>query len=113
VSVLLYRDVYEGDRLNAAQSLPDLRPIEFEVSYFSTPYMDNTRLFGGSRFSVIYVGCIDETNPPDQTCRFPLSPTAQPQAQFKVVVFDEAFLSQRDRPYIDQILEKIGSAPAR
>jgi hypothetical protein len=113
VSVLLYRDVYDGDRLDAARSLPDLRPIEFEVSYFSTPYMDNTRLFDGSRFSVIYVGCIDEANPPDQTCRFPLSPTAQPKAQFKVVVFDEAFLSQRDRPYIDQILEKIGSAPAR
>lgn len=69
VSVLLYRDVFDGRQFKSAQSLPDLRPIEFEVSYFSTPYMDNTRLFDGSRFSVIYDGCID-ANAPDEVCRF-------------------------------------------
>jgi hypothetical protein len=74
--------------------------------------MDNTRLFGGSRFSVIYDGCIDPTAG-DMVCRFPLRSTAQPRAQFKVVVFDEAFLSQRDRPYVDQILEKLGAAGSR
>ena len=112
VSVLLYRDMFDGRQFKPAQSLPDLRPIEFEVSYFSTPYMDNTRLFDGSRFSVLYDGCID-ANAPDQVCHFPLTPSAQPKAQFKVVVFDEAFLSQRDRPYVDQILDRIGKAPAR
>jgi hypothetical protein len=112
VSVLLYRDMFDGRQFKPAQSLPDLRPIEFEVSYFSTPYMDNTRLFDGSRFSVLYDGCID-ANAPDEVCHFPLAPSAQPKAQFKVVVFDEAFLSQRDRPYVDQILERIGKTPAR
>jgi len=112
VSVLLYRDVYDGEAFKPERSLPDLRPIEFEVSYFSTPYMDNTRLFDGSRFSVLYDGCIDQ-KAADQVCRFPLAPTAQPMAQFKVVVFDEAFLSQRDRPYVDQILEKIGTTPGK
>jgi hypothetical protein len=112
VSVLLYRDMFDRRQFKPAQSLPDLRPIEFEVSYFSTPYMDNTRLFDGSRFSVLYDGCID-ANAPDEVCHFPLAPSAQPKAQFKVVVFDEAFLSQRDRPYVDQILEKIGKTPAR
>jgi hypothetical protein len=112
VSVLLYRDVFDGREFKPGQSLPNLRPIEFEVSYFSTPYMDNTRLFDGSRFSVIYDGCID-TSAPDEMCRFPLAPSAQPKAQFKVVVFDEAFLSQRDRPYVDQILERIGKSPSR
>lgn len=112
VSVLLYRDVYDGNAFRPERSLPDLRPIEFEVSYFSTPYMDNTRLFDGSRFSVLYDGCID-LKAVDQVCRFPLAATAQPNAQFKVVVFDEAFLSQRDRPYVDQILEKIGTTPSR
>jgi hypothetical protein len=112
VSVLLYRDAFDGRQFNPAQSLPNLRPIEFEVSYFSTPYMDNTRLFDGSRFSVIYDGCID-TSAADQMCRFPLAPSTQPKGQFKVVVFDEAFLSQRDRPYVDQILERIGKSPTR
>jgi len=113
VSVLLYQDVFDKGEFKPAQSLPpDLRPIEFEVSYFATPYMDNTRLFDGSRFSVIYDGCIDPSVT-DEVCRFPLKPSAQPKAQFKVVVFDEAFLSQRDRPYIDQILEKIGTSPIK
>jgi hypothetical protein len=108
VAVILYEDAFENDQFMPGKSFPHVRPIEFDVSYFSTPYMDNTRLFGGSRFSVIYDGCID-TKAADQVCRFPLKPAAQPQAQFKVVVFDEAFLSQRDRPYVDQILEKLGT----
>ena len=108
VTVLLYEDVFKGNEFMPGRSLPNVRPIEFDVSYFSTPYMDNTRLFGGSRFSVIYDGCID-TQAVDQVCRFPLKPATQPQAQFKVVVFDEAFLSQRDRPYVDQILEKLSA----
>jgi hypothetical protein len=112
VSVLLYRDVFDNGAFKPALSPPDLRPIEFEVSYFATPYMDNTRLFDGSRFSIIYDGCIDQTAP-DEVCRFPLKPAAQPKAQFKVVVFDEAFLSQRDRPYVDQILERIGTNPLK
>jgi hypothetical protein len=108
VTVMLYEDVFENDQFVPGRSLPNVRPIEFDVSYFSTPYMDNTRLFGGSRFSVIYDGCIDP-KAGDLVCRFPLKPSAQPQAQFKVVVFDEAFLSQRDRPYVDQILEKLSA----
>jgi len=109
VTVFLYEDVFKDKRLVPEQSVAQVRPIEFEVSYFSTPYMDNTRLFGGSRFSVIYDGCIDP-GVQDQVCQFPLKAAAQPRAQFKVVTFDEAFLSQRDRPYVDQILEKIGAA---
>ena len=108
VTVFLYEDVYKKKRLVPEESVAQVRPIEFEVSYFSTPYMDNTRLFGGSRFSVIYDGCIDPSVE-DQVCRFPLKASAQPRAQFKVITFDEAFLSQRDRPYVDQILEKIGA----
>jgi len=111
VSVFLYRDVFDKGQFKPLQSQPDLRPIEFEVSKFSTPYMDNTRLFDGSRFSVIYDGCIDETNTQDLECRFPLTTPAK--AQFRVVVFDEGFLSQRDRPYIDQILGKIGTTPTK
>src|SRR5882672_3317719 len=109
VTVYLYEDVYKNKKLVPEESIAQVRPIEFEVSYFSTPYMDNTRLFGGSRFSVIYDGCIDPSVD-DQVCRFPLKATAQPRAQFKVITFDEAFLSQRDRPYVDQILEKIGAS---
>ena len=108
VTVILYEDAFENDRFVPGRSLPNVRPIEFDVSYFSTPYMDNTRLFGGSRFSVIYDGCID-AKAADLVCRFPMTSTSQPQGQFKVVVFDEAFLSQRDRPYVDQILEKLGA----
>jgi hypothetical protein len=83
VSVLLYRDVFENGEFKPSQSLADLRPIEFEVSYFSTPYMDNTRLFDRSRFSVIFDGCRD-LEAKDGECRFPPPQSARLQAQFQV-----------------------------
>jgi hypothetical protein len=72
VSVLLYRDVYEG-------ALRRLHRPE------------------GPRSGV----------------PLPARPDRPADGQFKVVVFDEAFLSQRDRPYVDQILEKIGTTPGK
>jgi hypothetical protein len=104
VVVQLYHDHYDGNKFNPGKV--DLgKPIEFEVSYFSTPYMDNTRLKNGSRFSVLYKGCSDDQEP-DYECRFPLKDGRKPVAYFQVVTFSEKFLSQRDRPYIDKILEQ-------
>ena len=45
---------------------------------------------------------------PELACEFPFPPGRKPQAQFQVVVFKEGFLSQRDRPYVDQVIDKIG-----
>jgi hypothetical protein len=104
-TVAIYEDKYVGNKFDPASSKP-VEVVEFDASYFSTPYIDNTRLSNRSRFSLIYKGCMDAQDP-EYKCRFPLAADRQPQAIFDVVVFKEEVLSQKDRPYLDQVLEKI------
>jgi hypothetical protein len=106
--VLIYQDKYNGNKFDVQNSQLIEDPLDFDVSYFSTPYMDNTRLSNGNRFSVIYAGCMDREGP-EFACEFPVPPGRKPQAQLQVVVFKEGFLSQRDRPYVDQVIDKIRS----
>jgi hypothetical protein len=105
IRVAVYEDKYKGNEFVAANSVR-LWDFTFDASFFSTPYLDNTLLPNGTRFSVIYKGCLDEKEPPHFVCRFPLGNTRQPQAQFDVVIFKSDFLSRRDRPDIDRLLQR-------
>lgn len=69
----------------------DFKPIEFEVSYYDTPFMNNTRLTDGSRFAIT----LKNSDP------------AAKMAVLKIVIFPEEFMSLRDRPYFDEILAKV------
>ena len=69
----------------------DFKPIEFEVSYYDTPFMSNTRLADGSRFAFTLKN----------------SDSAAKRALLKVVIFPEEFMSLRDRPYFDEMLAKV------
>lgn len=69
----------------------DFKPIEFEVSYYDTPFMNNTRLTDGSRFAIT----LKNSDP------------AAKMAVLKIVTFPEEFMSLRDRPYFDEILAKV------
>jgi hypothetical protein len=69
----------------------DFKPIEFEVSYYDTPFMNNTRLTDGSRFAFALKNS---------------DPTAR-RAVLTVVTFPEEFMSIRDRPYFDEMLANV------
>jgi hypothetical protein len=69
----------------------DFKPIEFEVSYYDTPFMSNTRLADGSRFAFTLKN----------------SDAAAKRAVLKVVTFPEEFMSLRDRPYFDEMLARV------
>ncbi len=69
----------------------DFKPIEFEVSYYDTPFMNNTRLIDGSRFAIT----LKNSDP------------AARMAVLKIVIFPDEFMSLRDRPYFDEILAKV------
>ena len=104
-SVDLLAKKYKGKEFDASRSLLPLWDFKFDASFFSTPYLDNTLLPNGTRFSVIYRGCLEKKEP-DFVCRFPLGPARQPQGHFDVVIFKSDFLSRRDRPDIDRLLQK-------
>ncbi len=67
-------------------------PIEFKVSYFDLPFMDNTRLYAGNRFAVVLRDIRDQ----------------QKVAELGLVRFRENFMSVRDRPYLTQMLRELG-----
>lgn len=65
--------------------------IEFEVSYFDTPYLDNTRLFDNSRFALVLERV-------DREAQY---------ADLNALIFTEEFMSLRDRPYFEEMLRKM------
>lgn len=79
-------------RLSSADEKFNFKTIEFQVSYFDTPFMDNTKLVDGSRFSFVLRN-------------------ADPQrkiASMELVVFPEEYMNLRDRPYFDEMLSRLG-----
>ena len=69
-------------------------PFIFSVSYFDMPYMDNTRLYNGTRFAVIVKDIeridMDYVN-----------------IKFQVISFREEFMTLRDRPLFEEMLKKL------
>jgi len=88
VKVTPYQESFRNGTLNFVQSL---KPIKFEVSFFDLPYMDNTRLFDGSRFALLlsYVDKKEET------------------AEINAIIFKGEFMSLRDRPFFEEMLQKL------
>ena len=88
VKVTPYQESFKNGTLNFVRAL---KPIKFEVSFFDLPYMDNTRLFDGSRFALLlsYVNKKEET------------------AEINAIIFKGEFMSLRDRPFFEEMLQKL------
>lgn len=67
--------------------------VEFETSFFDTPFMNNTKLADGSRFSFV----LKYADP------------ARKAASIEVVTFPEEYMNLRDRPYFDEMLSRLGA----
>ncbi|HEX5034584.1 MAG TPA: hypothetical protein VFW62_08900 [bacterium] len=79
-------------RVSSAAENFNFKTIEFAMSYFDTPFMNNTKLVDGSRFSFVLRN-------------------ADPQrkiASIEVVTFPEEYMNLRDRPYFDEMLSRLG-----
>jgi hypothetical protein len=79
-------------RVSSAEEGFNFKTIEFEVSYFDTPFMNNTKLVDGSRFSFV----LKNVDP------------ARKIATIEVIVFPEQYMNLRDRPYFDEMLSRLG-----
>ena len=94
-SVLL-RDVSASEvrvRVSSAEGSFNFKTVEIGVSYFDTPFMNNTKLVDGSRFSFVLKN---------------IDPVRQ-MATIEVVTFPEEYMNLRDRPYFDEMLSRLGS----
>ena len=93
---VLLRDVASSEirvRVSSAGGSFNFKTIEFGVSYFDTPFMNNTKLIDGSRFSFVLKNL-------DQV---------RQKATIEVVTFPEEYMNLRDRPYFDEMLSRLGA----
>jgi hypothetical protein len=74
-------------------SVKRTKPLDFDVSYFDLPYMDNTRLFDGSRFALVLSSLQKEDE----------------SADLNVIIFKGDFTSLRDRPLFEEMLQKLNA----
>jgi len=88
VKVTPYQESFRSGTLNFVQAL---KPLKFEVSFFDLPYMDNTRLFDGSRFALL-LSHIDRK---------------EEAAEISAIIFKGEFMSLRDRPLFEEMLQKL------
>lgn len=75
----------------------DLAIVKFKLSYSSMPFVDNTKLFNATRFAVTLDNILYNENDKNSLKR----------AEIKVIFFPETYMSSRDRPYLDEMLEKL------
>lgn len=80
-------------RVSSAAENFNFKTIEFYVSYFDTPFMNNTKLVDGSRFSFVLRN---------------LDPVRK-IANIEVVAFPDEYMNLRDRPYFDEMLSRLGA----
>ena len=80
-------------RVSSAAENFNFKTIEFSMSYFDTPFMNNTKLMDGSRFAFVLRNA-------DPTRKI---------ATIEVVSFPEEYMNLRDRPYFDEMLSRLGA----
>lgn len=80
-------------RVSSAEGSFNFKTVEIGVSYFDTPFMNNTKLIDGSRFSFVLKN---------------MDPVRQ-MATIEVVTFPEEYMNLRDRPYFDEMLSRLGA----
>lgn len=66
--------------------------VRFKLTYSSLPFIDNTKLFGGTRFAVT-LEQFNEGTPKS--------------ADIKIIFFPESYMSSRDRPYMDEMINQL------
>jgi hypothetical protein len=89
VEVTPYEEFFNSD--GVLTGMRQGKRMVFEVSFFDLPYMDNTELFDGSRFSLVLKG---------------IAPDGQ-AAKFSAVIFKEGFMTLRDRPLFEEMLHTL------
>lgn len=78
-------------------NIGDIVDVKFNLNYYDMPFIDNTKLFNNTRFAITFKGTLtDETE------------TERGNAvKIKVIFFPETYMSSRDRPYLEEMLDQL------
>ncbi len=76
-----------------SRDVGDIVDVSFKVSVYDMPFVDNTKLFNATRFAITLKGIVYENQ--------------RKAARIKIIFFPETYMSSRDRPYLDEMLEQL------
>lgn len=92
----------------------------FSISFFDMPYIDNSRFTSGSRLAVVmekfispydYGPFLDQISDPSLRQDYRDLTSIEPHilriAVLRLVLFPEGYLGLRDRPYLEEVIQKI------
>ncbi|WDT77501.1 MAG: hypothetical protein MPW16_09850 [Candidatus Manganitrophus sp.] len=86
IQVGIYDDLFKGEILQGSLLKGSL---QFDISYFDLPYMDNTKLSDGSRFALVLRDVVGDS------------------VEIEAIRFRNDFMSLRDRPFFEEMLQKL------
>ena len=82
-------DIPDGNKNIAENAV-----LKFKLSYCDLPFIDNTRLFDHARFAITLKRVVKDKE-------------KRQGVTLKVIFFPETFMSSRDRPFLDEMLNKL------
>ena len=88
-------DIPEG-----VKDVGETTDVNFEVSFYDMPFIDNTKLFNATRFAITLKDIV-------------LDKTQRRAARIKIIFFPESYMSTRDRPYLDEMLQQLRNSKRR
>jgi hypothetical protein len=89
VKLTPYQESFKNKTLNFVRAG---KTVLIEVSYFDLPYTDNVRLSDGRRFALLLSD---------------IGGKEDPHVEFNAVIFKGDFMSLRDRPMFEEMLQKL------
>jgi len=88
-------DIPEG-----VKDVGETTDVNFEVSFYDMPFIDNTKLFNATRFAITLKDIV-------------LDEKQRRTARIKIIFFPESYMSTRDRPYLDEMLQQLRKSKRR
>ncbi|MFN3533024.1 MAG: hypothetical protein ACK41Q_11005, partial [Candidatus Brocadia sp.] len=79
----------------------DIADIEFDLTYYDMPFVDNTKLFNTTRFAITLNEIVTNKK------------TGEKAVDMKIIFFPETYMSSRDRPYLDDMLGQLRKGKGR
>ena len=86
--------VHVEDIPDSSISVGSLVKVDFKLNQYDVPFIDNTKLSGNVRFAVTFKGIVTDGE-------------GKQAVAMKIIFFPESYMSSRDRPYLDEMLQHL------
>jgi hypothetical protein len=91
-----YAMVHVEDIPDGIVNVGSVVKVDFKLNRYDAPFVDNTKLSNGVRFAITYKGIKTDDK-------------GKAAVGMKIIFFPESYMSSRDRPHLDEMLQHLTS----